>query len=248
MATMPDRTPPTQDVPKSSSRPLKLKADALPQRTRAEQLAAVLDERIRNGDYAPGESIGTLESLRAETGFAYATVSEAVRLLRDRGVLEIRPGRGGGLFAAETGPVVRMRHTLLGVVDNAATVADAIELREHLELLIDVAAARHRTDSDLSDLQKLLAAMRSAATGAEFVRLNWALHERIAVICPNEMARAVYIGTLGHLATTSPRIGDTDAKGYRRKRYQIHVALVDAIASGDESLVREVVSLHNGTE
>lgn len=248
MATMPDSKPSTQDVSKSSPRPLMMKTNALMQRTRAEQLAAVLDERIRGGDYAPGELVGTLDSLRSETGFGYATVSEAVRLLRDRGVLEIRPGRGGGLFAAETGPAVRLRHTLLGVTENAAAVADAIELREHLELLIDAAAARHRTDGDVSDLRKLLAAMKSAATGAEFIRLNWALHERIAVICPNEMARAVYIGTLGHLATTSPRIDDSDAKGYRLKRYRIHVALVDAIASGDESTVREVVSRHNGTE
>lgn len=237
-----------QDALKPRPRPLNVTTLALSQRTRAEQLAAVLDERIRSGDYAPGESMGTLESLRAETGFAYATVSEAVRLLRDRGILNIKPGRGGGLFVAEAGPVVRMRHTLLSVVDDATTVADAIELREHLESLIDVAAARHRTDDDVKDLRTLLVAMKQAGTGEEFVRMNWTLHERIAAVCPNEMARAVYIGTLGRLATTSPRIARIDARGYRRKRYQIHLRLVDAIASGDETEVREVVDLHNGTE
>lgn len=247
MATMPDDTRSAQDA-LPPLRPLSKASLAVAQRTRAEQLAAVFDERIRRGDYAPGESIGTLQSLRAETGFAYATVSEAVRLLRDRGILDIKPGRGGGLFAAEAGPVVRMRHTLLSVVDNAAAVADAIELREHLESLIDVAAARHRTDGDVDDLRKLLAVMEQAGTGEEFVRTNWTLHERIAAVCPNETARAVYIGTLGRLATTSPRVARTDAKGYRRRRYQIHVRLVDAIASGDETQVHEVVALHNGTE
>jgi GntR family transcriptional repressor for pyruvate dehydrogenase complex len=247
MATMPDETRSTQDE-MPPLRPLNMATLGLAQRTRAEQLAAALDERIRRGDYAPGESIGTLQSLRTETGFAYATVSEAVRLLRDRGILDIKPGRGGGLFAAAAGPVVRMRHTLLSVVDDAAAVADAIELREHLESLIDVAAARHRTDGDVDDMRQLLAAMEQAATGEEFIRINWALHERIAAVCPNETARAVYIGTLGRLATTSPRVARTDAKGYRRRRYRIHVKLVDAIAAGDEAQVREVVALHNGTE
>ncbi|MFC7573067.1 GntR family transcriptional regulator [Klenkia terrae] len=63
-------------------------------RTRAEQLAADLGERLATA--SPGDPVGTIESLRAETGYAYSTVSEAVRLLRDRGLLQIRPGRGVG--------------------------------------------------------------------------------------------------------------------------------------------------------
>ncbi len=215
-------------------------------RTRAEQLAAVLDERIRSGELQPGEPVGTLESLRADTGFAYSTVSEAVRLLRDRGILDIRPGRGGGLFVADTGPVVRMRHTLLSVAEDAGTVADAIELRDHLELLIDLAAARHCTARDIDELRALLAAMNDAPTWEDFVHRNWALHERIAAICPNAMARAVYTGTLGHLAATSPH-GDGDIGDYRRSRHQLHVDLVDAIASGDEIAVRDIVARHNAS-
>ncbi|MCZ9339711.1 FCD domain-containing protein, partial [Streptomyces sp. TRM76130] len=127
---------------------------------------------------------------RAETGYAYSTVSEAVRLLRDRGVLEIRPGRGGGLFVADRGPVVRLRHTLLEVRDEPATVADAIELRDHLEVLIDVGAARCRTEDDVVDLRARLEHMRAAADWDGFLRANWALHERIARISPNRMAAA----------------------------------------------------------
>lgn len=204
----------------------------------------MLDERIRSGELAPGDSVGTLESLRGETGFAYSTVSEAVRLLRDRGILDIRPGRGGGLFVADTGPVVRMRHTLLGVAEDAGTVADAIELRDHLELLIDLAAARHRSTTDVDDLRVLLDGMRDAPTWEIFVQRNWSLHERIAQICPNAMARAVYTGTLGHLAATSPQ-GDGDTGEYRTGRHRLHVDLVDAIAAGDEPAVRDIVARHN---
>ncbi|GAA1709696.1 hypothetical protein GCM10009734_10770 [Nonomuraea bangladeshensis] len=121
-------------------------------------------------------------------------------------MLEIRPGRGGGLFAADRGPVVRLRHTLLSVADEPGTVADAIELREHLEELIDLGAARHRTGRDVADLRRLLRALRTAPGWDGFMRANWALHERIAAISPNTMARAVYVGTLGHLSTTSARL------------------------------------------
>jgi GntR family transcriptional repressor for pyruvate dehydrogenase complex len=217
-------------------------------RTRAEQLAAALDERIRSGGMAAGEPVGTLQSLRAESGFAYATVSEAVRLLRDRGVLDIRPGRGGGLFVADRGPVVRLRHTLLSVEEEPRTVADAIELRDHLESLIDVGAARHRSEEDVADLRRLLQGMRAAPDWATFVHANWALHERIAAISPNAMARAVYTSALGHLNAASSRLDDdAAAAAYRTDRHQVHVDLVDAIADGDESAVRAVVARHNTT-
>ncbi|GAA2206606.1 FCD domain-containing protein [Nonomuraea monospora] len=235
-------------MPQSSSSGQALTGLGQGARTRAEQLAALLDDRIRTRGLAPGEPVGTLESLRAETGLAYATVSEAVRLLRDRGVLEIRPGRGGGLFVAERGPVVRLRHTLLSVEEEPGTVADAIELRDHLEELIDVGAARHRTDEDVADLRALLAQLRAAPDWDAFMRANWALHERIAGISPNAMARAVYTGTLGHLGAASSRLDDDPAAAdYRVGRYQVHADLVAAIAAGDETAVRAAVARHNTT-
>jgi GntR family transcriptional regulator, transcriptional repressor for pyruvate dehydrogenase complex len=216
--------------------------------TRAEQLAAALDTRIRSRGMTAGDPVGTIDALRAETGFAYATVSEAVRLLRDRGVLEIRPGRGGGLFVADRGPVVRLRHTLLSVAEEPGTVADAIELRDHLEVLIDVGAARHRTKQDVGDLRRLLQQMRTAPDWGGFMRANWALHERVAGISPNAMARAVYTSTLGHLNASSSRFDDGPASAdYRTDRYQVHVDLAEAIADGDESAVRVAVARHNTT-
>lgn len=215
--------------------------------TRAEQLALALENRIRERSLGPGDPVGTLDSLRAQTGFAYSTVSEAVRLLRDRGVLEVRPGRGGGLFVAESGPVVRLRRTLLSVADEPTTVADAVELRDHLEVLVDIGAARCRTDDDLADLRAALARMGTAAGWEPFVRANWALHERIARITPNRMAAAVYTGTLGHLRGTTPRFADGDPAfaRYRAERHRVHVDLVEAIAARDETAVRAVVSRHN---
>lgn len=219
-------------------------------RSRAELLAASLDERIRSDGLAPGTLVGTLHELRAESGFAKATVSEAVRLLRERGVLEIRPGRGGGLFVAPASPVVRLRHTLLSVAEEPTGVADAIELRDHLETLIDVGAARCRSDADIADLRGLLELMRRAADWNFFMHANWALHERIAGICPNAMARGVYVGTLGHLSSASARLTDDDTEdaestaAYRAGRLAVHVDLVEAIASGDEDRVRAAVARH----
>ena len=188
----------------------------------------MVDSRIRDQGLVGGQPIGTLASLREESGFAYSTVSEAVRLLRDRGTLEIRPGRGGGLFVASRQPVVRLRHTILSSMD-PAMVDDAIELRDHLETFIDVAAARFRTDADIADLRSQLAAMADASDWASFMAANWALHHRIASIGRNAVARDVYLSTLGPLRASTAQIDDDAGSDYRAARLRVHADLVAAI-------------------
>lgn len=215
-------------------------------RTRAEQLADVVEARIRESNLHSGASVGTIASLRRDTKYSYATVSEAVRLLRDRGVIEVRPGRHGGLFVADRSPAVRLRQTLLHVHADSAQVADAIELREHLELLIALGAARHRDDRDLADFADLLEQMRDAPTWDAFVHANWALHARIAQACPNILARAVYLGTLEYLDEASATYAGDSLVDYRVDRYEVHATLVRAIASGDAAEVRAAVQDHGG--
>ncbi|MER6958006.1 MULTISPECIES: FCD domain-containing protein [unclassified Streptomyces] len=214
--------------------------------TRAEQLAAALEGRIRG--LAPDSLVGTIEEIRQESGLARATVSEAIRLLRDRGMIVIRPGRGGGLFVADQTPVVRLRHTLLSVAGEPGTVADAIELRNHLEELVAVGAARCAGEEDIPALRACLDDMAAAPDWDGFLRANWALHERIAQLCPNVMARAVYLGTLGHLTASTARTADRDPDAHRARRLRIHTDLVEAIAAGDEDAVRAAVALHNHTD
>ncbi|MFD1858475.1 FadR family transcriptional regulator [Aeromicrobium camelliae] len=223
-----------------------LKLDPVPvSASRADRLATTVQRHIVEQGLGPGDFVGTLETLRRTSGLSKPTVSEAVRLLRDRGAVYIKPGRGGGIFVAERGPVVRMRHTLLEVADDPTAVVDAIELRDHLELLIDLGAARCRDAADIDDLRRHIDAMAAAEDWDSFMSANWALHERIAAICPNAMARAVYVGTLGHLITTSARrIDDVDDEAYRRRRLADHVELVEAIVAADEARVREAVERH----
>jgi GntR family transcriptional regulator len=59
-----------------------------------EQLAAILRERIRSGEYAPGRKIPPLIELQAEFGLSSMTVRRAVKVLSDEGLLVTVPGRG----------------------------------------------------------------------------------------------------------------------------------------------------------
>lgn len=219
-------------------------------RTRAETLAAEVEARIAVDQMRPGQLVGTIEGLRSASGYARSTVSEAVRLLRDRGVLEIRPGRGGGLFVAAPSPVVRLRHMLLSVRDSAASVEHAMAVREELETLVDLEAARHRTSADIQDLRDHLERLAASATDlSSWTRANWQLHERIAAITPNQLLSTTYIGMLRHVADASVSVTldwlDADEREqHLRQRQQIHRDLVEGIIAGDEGRTASAARKH----
>jgi DNA-binding FadR family transcriptional regulator len=220
--------------------------------TRAQVLASDIEQQILDRRFKPGELIGTIDTLKATSGFARSTVGEAIRLLTDRGVAEIRPGRGGGLFATSAGPMVRIRHTLLAVTDAPASVAEAVAVREALEVLIDVDAAEHRTPADVADIKKLLAKLSAAAAKGQtqFMLANWDLHERIAVISPNQTASALYLSMTHfvreHSVAATYDDAPESAAAWLRLRVETHEELVDAIVAGDVKRVKTAVDKHAG--
>lgn len=220
--------------------------------TRAHFLANEIETQILDREFKPGELIGTIDALKARSGFARSTVAEAIRLLTDRGLAEIRPGRGGGLFATASGPMVRIRHTLLAVTDAPASVAEAVAVREALEVLIDVDAAAHRTPADIADIKKLLARLTTAASAGmtEFLLANWDLHERIALISPNQTASALYLSMTrfvrDHALAATHDDAPESASAWLRIRLQTHDELVAAIIAGDIPRVKTAIDAHAG--
>src|ERR1700729_1543342 len=81
--------------------------------SRAELVARELEREITD-ERESGGRVRTKEDLRKRFGVAVATVNEAVRLLEMRGMIEARPGPGGGVFVARPEVRIAMMHTVLG--------------------------------------------------------------------------------------------------------------------------------------
>jgi DNA-binding FadR family transcriptional regulator len=220
--------------------------------TRANVLASEIEKQILEREFQPGQLIGTIDSLRERSGFARSTVAEAIRLLADRGLAEIRPGRGGGLFATAAGPMVRIRHTLLAVTDAPGSVAEAVAVREALEVLIDVDAAAHRTAADISDIKRGLSKLKAAAAKGTtaFLLANWDLHERIAEISPNQTASALYLSMTRfvreHAVAATHDESPETATEWLDIRIATHTELVEAIIAGDAARTKTAVAKHAG--
>src|ERR1700744_4258006 len=97
--------------------------------SRAELVARELEREIAD-EREPGERLGTKEDLRKRFGVAVATVNEAVRLLEMRGMIQARPGPGGGVFVARSSVRLAMSHVVLGFHTGSTSYAECLEVRD----------------------------------------------------------------------------------------------------------------------
>ncbi|KQU28549.1 MULTISPECIES: FadR/GntR family transcriptional regulator [unclassified Rhodococcus (in: high G+C Gram-positive bacteria)] len=219
--------------------------------SRVEALARSLEASLPGRNLAPGDRLTTVADLREQTGLAKQTITEALRLLAERGLVEIRPGRNGGVFVARPSPVVRLRQTLLAVPNDSATVADAMAVRDALEDLICRDAARCRTARDIAALRRSVERMADSVGSTDtFMAANLALHERIAAITPNAVAKAVYLGSVSCIRdlSTSVTAAEGRAPDYLERRVRVHADLIEAIAAGDAETTAAAVRRHNAAD
>lgn len=214
----------------------------------AASLLASLAERSSSG-----ARLGTKVQLREMCEVSVGTFNEAVKLAQSRGYVTSRPGPGGGIFAAEQSPMVRLGNSVLALDGDATSVAEAVRLRDALDPLLVEDALWHSSATDLNAMRTCLDAM-SAAIAADdsiaFIRGNWALHARIAEISPNAILRSIYVSLLELIEshTLAVRAAESGSlPDYIASRYDLHVRIVDAIERRDRGLALELIAEHNTT-
>jgi GntR family transcriptional repressor for pyruvate dehydrogenase complex len=132
-----------------------------PVRTRRtfEEAAEQIAHKVRTGELRVGDKLPGERALAAQMEISRPTLREAVRVLVDAGLLEVRRGPGGGMFiAADVVPVelVREKSTM-----RVGEVAAVLEARRLLEPRVVQLAAVRATDDDFAALERSIEAMRA---------------------------------------------------------------------------------------
>jgi GntR family transcriptional regulator, transcriptional repressor for pyruvate dehydrogenase complex len=213
--------------------------------SRAQLVARELEGEI---DGRPaGERLGTKEDLRKRFGVAVATVNEALRLLETRGLIECRPGPGGGVFVSRQGIRVAMSHVVLGFNSGSTSYEECLEVRDALEPLIDSHAARYHRVRDIRDLNRIVKSMEAARDDpATFFKRNWELHRRIAQLCRNGPLRGMYLALVDFLETSVDHAEFSDFDG--EAMVAVHRDLVEAIDAGEGPALEAAIRAHRPSQ
>ncbi|HEY2057401.1 MAG TPA: FCD domain-containing protein [Amycolatopsis sp.] len=216
--------------------------------SRAEVTAQAVERRIVEDRLEPGVRLGTRRELGELLGVAPQTVSEAIKLLEDRGRVVTRTGPKGGIFVAEPGVGVRLARTMMAVSGSESQVVDALEVRDILEGEVIVHAARTaHSEPELAGMRRALERMQEAVDTAEFYRRNLEFHAEVAQLCGNEVLRTMYSVLLEIVQSRGPRLtplpGQDQAK-LHAVRAKVHADIVDAIVRGDVKAARAAARAH----
>jgi DNA-binding FadR family transcriptional regulator len=203
------------------------------------------------GTVQPGERIGSREEVRSRCQVSVGTFSEALRIAQSRGVICVRPGPGGGLFAAEQPPLVRLGNSVLALDADQTTVAEAVRIRDALDPLLIEDALWHASPADLARMREILGNMRQAVDAGDslaFVRANWRLHAAIAAVSPYRVLRSLYTSLLelieSHTLNVLPA-GEQPVLELMNQRYDTHAGLVGALAEHNRDRAMKLIAEHN---
>ena len=153
----------------------------------------ILSNELRVGDVLPPE-----RELAAQLNVSRNILREAISMLVQKGLLEVRPG--SGTYVARPGSDF-LRDSLNFVLQlNRSVLHDLIEARYALEVYIADLAARRATEEDCVVISRCLQEMEDSPGEAEtYVEADVRFHAALAAAARNEILRLLLDSIRGAL-------------------------------------------------
>jgi len=203
-----------------------------------EALADTLQEEILG--LSAGDRLPTEAELAERFDVSRTVVRETARLLVQRGLVTVKPGRGMAV-AEFDGRLIADQYALLLRLSQGS-FEQLQEVRLALEVEMAVLAAARRTDEQLAAMHEANRRLQNTDDRAEFLDADLAFHELVAEASGNPFFGLVIRpinGFLREAYRTGP--GYTGEAGHT---VQEHVEIAAAIDSGDPSRARFAVENH----
>lgn len=212
---------------------------------RPPRLPEVVAQRLQNDLLAqglrPGDRLPTEPQLVERYGVSRTVIREAGRILEQRGLVDIRPGRGMTVSTPDGSAVAQHYSLLLGM--NTTTFAQLMETRLIIEVEVTALAAARRTEDDLAELR---ASVQRVQQNMDDYRVCLAEDVRFHEIVTRAGGNPFFSWFMDPI-NTCLRESYRDAASYLASLPHTlteHTAILDAIAAGDPDTARQAARDH----
>jgi len=160
-----------------------------------QEVVAQIEEAILAGRLETGQTLPSERDLKEMFQISRGTLREALRVLEQKGLIEIRLGVGGGsvVRAMDAGGVSESLGLLIR--SQKVSLSHLAEFREGVEGSIAAQAAERRSASDIRKLRALLTQPRSCVRAGrrrdEFLEADKQIHMTIAATTQNPIYQSV---------------------------------------------------------
>ncbi len=201
-----------------------------------QQIVEQIEHRFVSGELKVGDKLPSERELAEQFGVSRIAVREAVKALREKGLVEIRPGRGTFITNGTEG-VVRHSIGLLMKFEAVGASPNLVEVREIMEPEIAALAATRITEEQVITMTQAVGVMNMALDNVEvFVEADLDFHLALAQATQNPIIPILMNSIIDLLREQRKRIALVEG-GLIRGQYH-HKKILDAVMRHDPKTAR----------
>lgn len=208
-----------------------------------EQVVEQIRDRVLNGELRDGDQLPTERELTEQLGVSRTVVREAMKALKQEGLVETQSGRGTFISYDTSRAVLRSLDLMMRIAPEGDW-SHVIEIREIFEPEVAALAAQRATEEQIKAMQEAVSAMDAAFDDADkFISADDEFHTAMAEGTQNPIliAFANSIGAILH----QQRAGIFLLPGGPKGGQYHHKHVLDAIIRHDAQGARTAMRAHS---
>ncbi|HEY6369396.1 MAG TPA: FadR/GntR family transcriptional regulator [Candidatus Sulfotelmatobacter sp.] len=207
-----------------------------------EQIVQQIEESIVKGDLKAGDQLPAERDLAQRFGVSRTAVREAVKALREKGLVEAYSGRGTFITDGTT-QAVRQSLDLMVKIGQPEGSTHLAEVRAILEPEIAALAAARIQEPELSTMREAVASMDRAGQDPEtYIEADLDFHLALAEGAANPLILSLLDSIVGLLREQRLRIFKVPGGPERGQIH--HKRILDAVERHDAERAREAMRSH----
>ena len=207
-----------------------------------EQIVKQIEESIEKGALKAGDQLPAERELALQFGVSRTAVREAVKALREKGLVEAYPGRGT-FITSETSNSIRLTLDRMIKSGPREGTLHLVEVREILEPEIAALAATRVTEESLDELREAIKIMDSSKSDPDsFIEADLDFHLALGEAAANPLILSLIDSIVGVLREQRLSIFKVEG-GPERGQYH-HKRILEAVENHDRVGAREAMRAH----
>ncbi len=209
-----------------------------------EQVAEQIEKRILAGELRKGDRLPTERELAEQFHVSRTAVREAMKILAQKGLVDMRPGRGtividGAREAMENsfGLLMKLKLGEVGGSDNL------VQVREILEVEIAALAAARATDKEIAAMREAIKVMDESLNNADaFIAADNRFHEALAQATQNTLIFILINSIVNLLSEQRKQIFEVEGGPQRGQIH--HRRILESVVLRDPEAARAAMRSH----
>ena len=207
-----------------------------------EKIVDQIEGRILTGELKLGDHLPSERELAEQFRVSRTAVREAVKTLAEKGLVQVRPGRGT-FITNDTSEAVRLSLGRMLKIGQPEGARHLVEVREIFEPEIAALAALRATDEQIAAMREAVAMMDAALDdGDTFIEADLDFHLALAEASQNSLIPALIDSIVDMLR--EQRMAIFRVAGGPQRGQTHHNRILEAVCRHDAPAAREAMRAH----